>query len=844
MAVRTKLFLICALAFFCAAPGARAGRKFNGTTDLISIPAVGNVLDLNNQEAMTFSFWFYIPTAVPGTEVQPFGKGSDTNSTYVYSAIISLAGNAGKISGRWRQNIALNHDVLEVCPTILQPNTWYNFVGSYSTSTVAHPLYTGFAHVFLNGTLCASGGTGTNGALEGQSGNPNICIGGIANGATPGICTTANFPGTVAEVAVWNDELSVSQAKSLATVCPLAVPFGPSGGKIIGYWPLYAAHSPEPDLSGNVNSGTLTGTTLGNHPPCVPWPPKAPMLGASGGGGGPTCGPPTYPCSDANVTNAVALTTRPFFGVTGMGSYAAAPGAANPGSPAIDNAPVYRLTDSTLSYGGGASKSMFTNRSGAGFDFTWSLSSSNQRWLYTADNGAVGYFWLCVETTPISCSLQYKSNAVGMNLHVQPSFSTINPARFYYASNAGGTASGTQLRYQNPNDGAHTAATLFDFSTCSSWNPTLGAQTFDPIRPNVGDSMFATGFSVLNSGQNSGRIAAVYIPAGSFVAQGCYWVNTGNMQMYGPGGLIGSYNPSHGTFRMHQVAAARGNAVIMAKAPAENDDVFPVNAISNAAGTTTLTYSALSDGTQLIAGESLRIAGTVNYNGTVSLLTANATTATWAQVCGGCGAEAVGTATVVTDQGNDPFLWIPGASDLALNCLANKCSGHFVAGFTHFYNNYDTGLFAQKPFSAPGTVDFTFPSPNPCAGSQIFDVHPAILSDTGYMLYGTSSGIPLPDFTQPCTNEIIGIKVTNGTPSVKRFSQTWNASGWAFNCNWSVATFSQDGAFAAICSNMSNSLGDVNANPTCTGGTVGSGPLNGTGGNCRTDVFIVDLRHQ
>jgi hypothetical protein len=93
------------------------------------------------------------------------------------------------------------------------------------------------------------------------------------------------FAGTIAEVAIWNAILSPSERAALANVCPSGI----RRASIVGYWPLWGASgtSIEPDLSGNVNNGALTGTSSANHPPCTPAP------GGPGGGGASSYPAPT-----------------------------------------------------------------------------------------------------------------------------------------------------------------------------------------------------------------------------------------------------------------------------------------------------------------------------------------------------------------------------------------------------------------------------------------------------------------------------------------------------------------------------------------------------------------------
>jgi hypothetical protein len=72
------------------------------------------------------------------------------------------------------------------------------------------------------------------------------------------------FGGRLAEFMVFNSALSDAQCAILRDRSQ-GIPFVASG--LVGYWPLWGVASPEPDLSGEAQHGTVTEAALADHPP-------------------------------------------------------------------------------------------------------------------------------------------------------------------------------------------------------------------------------------------------------------------------------------------------------------------------------------------------------------------------------------------------------------------------------------------------------------------------------------------------------------------------------------------------------------------------------------------------
>lgn len=110
---------------------------------------------------------------------------------------------------------------------------------------------------------------------------------GRVNGPTP------DFPlnGSLAEAAIWDVALTDDQMRMLAgRRCALRV----RPDRLVatgGYWPFYGTGSPEPDLSGRGNNGTVTGAVVADHAPVAPaftfgggWPGAFTAAAAAGWG--------------------------------------------------------------------------------------------------------------------------------------------------------------------------------------------------------------------------------------------------------------------------------------------------------------------------------------------------------------------------------------------------------------------------------------------------------------------------------------------------------------------------------------------------------------------------------
>jgi len=196
------------------------GRLFNGTSDVITATGINP----NGFSALTISAWFkatstgggYAAVAGFGTNYAIYQIGTQVAGLTQHGGTGNQVGAAGSVAA----------------------GSWYNLVLTDDRSLMT---------LYLNGTSVA-----THTITGGPVGFDSIATWFI--GTDP-----ANewFGGSIADVAYWNAALSSSDIAKLAAGTR---PTNVNLANLKGWWPLDGYQSPEPDLSGNANNGTLTGT--------------------------------------------------------------------------------------------------------------------------------------------------------------------------------------------------------------------------------------------------------------------------------------------------------------------------------------------------------------------------------------------------------------------------------------------------------------------------------------------------------------------------------------------------------------------------------------------------------
>ena len=252
-------------------------RLFNGSTDQIDC---GSPSVLNITGSVSLSAWIYLASSFGSGYQAIFGRWDDSDTPF-RSYLLTLSGS-GTLNGcvLFLDQGGSTHYVISSQAISFFPGGWHHVAGTFNVSS-------GNAYLYIDGTLSNSASTG----LTGLSNAPLDNI--IGNGNS----SDAYFDGTIADVAIWSGVLTAQDIAALAAGMP---PWLFRDQPLVGYWPLDGLQSPEPDLSGNQNNGTLTGTSRGTSgPPTTLWFGGSSPLAATS--------PPPPPTP---LTNSPILTTR------------------------------------------------------------------------------------------------------------------------------------------------------------------------------------------------------------------------------------------------------------------------------------------------------------------------------------------------------------------------------------------------------------------------------------------------------------------------------------------------------------------------------------------------------
>jgi len=422
-----------------------------------------------------------------------------------------------------------------------------------------------------------------------------------------------------------------------------------------------------------------------------------------------------------------------------------------------------RVTDVTTV----PNKSCYTNTGGSPQTNQFNLDST-MIW-YQCEGG---YMWvnsLNTSVTPWTTSVLY----AGSVSHI------VGPCPWSYANKywlycLGGT-NGTQIiKYDFTSGVPPTSSVVYDFANCGinftvSWSTFGGPNKFGGGLIPSPDTIFGAAFS--SGGQDTGVNVVSY----NANAGGCsnFNTSTGAVTAYGWG--VSGTIPVTDRFTIHDMQTFRGNS-----------------------------------GYLVVSWENCTAGACSAYNN------------------------------------SNPYFWQSGTLTFTRECPmypSGLCSGHAAVGSGKFVNVSNTPLWQQvirDSMNPSDAANIPMGLPTSCSNgvvsgcnsqhsswvmADVLDTVPFGFGSTGALANGTAAacgqGYPS-SFTCSWVDEIALVNPTTGT--VYRESHTFNSdANFNFACQNAIPTFSQDGKFAMITSDMNKGLG-----------------TEGTGNYC--NVFITNLR--
>jgi Concanavalin A-like lectin/glucanases superfamily len=224
-------------------------RSFNGSSDTINLGSNDTFL---GPAAISLSVWVNPAFTIPAYSavVSRF----DQADTFYYQIFIKSTGKAA-----WYIRGPSGGPSIDPGSHTISTSTWTHLGLTYDS---VNGLQT-----YVNGV--SDGTQSANGALATNYGGTFLTLGEDLN--TGGRL----FAGNMADFSLWNTPLSAAEFLALASgtrpnkIRPIA---------LRAWLPLDGLVSPEPDLTGNGNNGTLTGTAKVFGPPFAPFTPRWPQF--------------------------------------------------------------------------------------------------------------------------------------------------------------------------------------------------------------------------------------------------------------------------------------------------------------------------------------------------------------------------------------------------------------------------------------------------------------------------------------------------------------------------------------------------------------------------------------
>ena len=201
--------------------------QFNGQNSYIK-----SNYSLNNGESISVAAWFYL-NYIPNNNAGIF---SAFPTPIAYNGTMGIFPNGRCQIQVWLVNTTLSA-FADDSPYCVLPKTWYQVVGWINQSSHTYGLY-------INGKLNFT--QSFSGTLHSSS---NLFIGLFA-------VQNAYFPGQIANVQIYNTELSSNDIQALYQEGIGGAPINLQN--LVGWWPLNGNTN---DYSGNDNNGVASGVT-------------------------------------------------------------------------------------------------------------------------------------------------------------------------------------------------------------------------------------------------------------------------------------------------------------------------------------------------------------------------------------------------------------------------------------------------------------------------------------------------------------------------------------------------------------------------------------------------------
>lgn len=239
MRISRRSLLYDALGFPLLPSVLRASRDFNGTTDFINAGDGAAFRDLAN---LTVSCWF----AADNAGENSLGRICDKTDGW----FINLTTVGGATRGAFTVRFSgVPTTMNKIVNFGWSAGVWRHVAVTWDGTNLAAGI-----NIYINGTLAAPASTQNAGGA--RLADSDLYIGNI-------VTNDRSWNGKLAFFSVYNRILTVGEINQLIYK-PSKILVG-----CVGHWPLYGADSPEPDFSGNANSGVVNAPVIGTTNPPV-----------------------------------------------------------------------------------------------------------------------------------------------------------------------------------------------------------------------------------------------------------------------------------------------------------------------------------------------------------------------------------------------------------------------------------------------------------------------------------------------------------------------------------------------------------------------------------------------